>query len=30
MSAFHVTFLVCAAVAVVGVFASLVRGKEGR
>ena len=30
VGAFHATFLVCAAVAVVGVFASLVRGKEDR
>ena len=30
VSSFHATFLVCAAVAVIGVFASLVRGKEGR
>ncbi|HEY7849627.1 MAG TPA: DHA2 family efflux MFS transporter permease subunit, partial [Ktedonobacterales bacterium] len=30
VSSFHATFLVCAAVAVVGVFASLVRGKENR
>ena len=30
IGAFHATFLVCAAVAVVGVFASLVRGKEDR
>lgn len=30
VSAFHATFLVCAAVAVIGVFASLVRGKENR
>lgn len=29
MSSFHTTFLVCAAVAVIGVFASLVRGNEG-
>jgi EmrB/QacA subfamily drug resistance transporter len=28
VSAFHATFLACAAVAVIGVFASLVRGKE--
>jgi hypothetical protein len=29
VSSFHATFLACAAVAVIGVFASLVRGKEG-
>ena len=29
ISSFHATFLVCAAVAVIGVGASLVRGKEG-
>jgi EmrB/QacA subfamily drug resistance transporter len=28
VNAFHATFLACAAVAVIGVFASLVRGKE--
>ncbi len=28
--AFHITFLVCAAVAAVGILASLVRGDEGR
>ena len=27
-SGFHITFLVCAAIAAVGIFASLVRGKE--
>jgi EmrB/QacA subfamily drug resistance transporter len=27
---FHVTFLVCAAIAAIGIFASLVRGKEQR
>lgn len=30
ISSFHATFLVCAAVAVIGVGASLVRGKEGK
>ena len=30
VSGFHATFLACAAVAVIGVFASLVRGKENR
>ncbi|HZC04680.1 MAG TPA: DHA2 family efflux MFS transporter permease subunit [Ktedonobacterales bacterium] len=30
VTAFHATFLVCAGVAVIGVFASLVRGKENR
>jgi MFS family permease len=29
-SSFHVTFIVCAAIAAVGIFASLVRGKEQR
>ncbi|GAC1363965.1 MAG: MFS transporter [Ktedonobacteraceae bacterium] len=28
VSGFHVTFLVCAAIAAIGIFASLVRGKE--
>jgi EmrB/QacA subfamily drug resistance transporter len=30
VSSFHATFLACAAVAVIGVFTSLVRGKENR
>jgi EmrB/QacA subfamily drug resistance transporter len=29
-NSFHTTFLVCAAIAAVGIFASLVRGKENR
>jgi len=29
-SAFHATFIVCAAIAAIGIFASLVRGKEER
>jgi hypothetical protein len=27
-SSFHITFIVCAIIAAVGIFASLVRGKE--
>lgn len=30
VTSFHATFVACAAVAVIGVFASLVRGKEAR
>ncbi len=30
VSSFHVTFVVCACIAAVGIFASLVRGKENR
>lgn len=29
-TSFHTTFIVCAAIAAVGIFASLVRGKENR
>jgi hypothetical protein len=29
-NSFHVTFIVCACIAAVGIFASLVRGREGR
>ncbi len=28
--AFHITFIICAAIALVGVFTSLVRGKENK
>jgi hypothetical protein len=28
VSSFHTTFLVCAAIAAIGIFTSLVRGKE--
>jgi MFS family permease len=30
VSSFHVTFIVCACIAAMGIFASLVRGKENR
>jgi MFS family permease len=30
VASFHVTFVVCACIAAVGIFASLVRGKENR
>jgi len=30
VSSFHVTFIVCACIAAIGIFASLVRGKENR